>query len=185
MGTLMLTLIGVACSSILLSLLGAWARAEVSAVYEPLIKWLIDKGCNHFAEEHRAEHMAEILAMNGGIASPTRRLWDAASFYVLAGRSARAANHVATPPKRNVWQRMAFSSLAMAVSLALTLILYSKLGGQKLSTRSPLVFWTIFGMSILALCYGTYEAWHIALNRIRFARSRRLARLDSNRRLGS
>jgi hypothetical protein len=92
MGTLILSLAGI-CVPIIVGLLVTWARAELSAFYEPLINWLVANGCKCIPEEARAECMAEVLSINSAIKSPTRRLWDAGSFYLLASRSAGAVDN--------------------------------------------------------------------------------------------
>ncbi|MGJ5050348.1 hypothetical protein ACQR09_25060 [Bradyrhizobium oligotrophicum] len=157
MGTLVVAAFAV-LSAIVIGLLNAWARAEISAHYEPLITWFIRTGCNRFAEEDRADHMAEVLAMNSAIRSPTRRLWDAASFCLLATRAARAANDVRRSSAELFYYETTEAIIACigTASLMLGTLAAPYLG---IDTRiGPLYAVTWFaGVSLVASVYSLYR----------------------------
>jgi hypothetical protein len=79
-----------AIGTIFVGLIGAWLRSEISAHYEPLISYLIQKGSARMPEQERLHTQAEMLALVNAIHSPTKRLKQALSFYLEADRSRRA-----------------------------------------------------------------------------------------------
>jgi hypothetical protein len=77
MGSLVVAVILGGIGTIFLGLINTWLRAELSAWFEPFVRWVISKGVARFPEEERASVQAEILDINTAKASPTLRLLDA------------------------------------------------------------------------------------------------------------
>jgi hypothetical protein len=101
MGSLIVAVILGGIGTIFLGLINAWLRAELSAWFEPFVRWMISKGVARFPEEMRLSVQAEILDMNLAKASPTLRLLDACWFYAKAGRSVRTLQEVQRPAHHN------------------------------------------------------------------------------------
>ena len=97
MGSLIVAVILGGIGTVALGLINAWFRAELSAWFNPLVRWLIGKGAARFPKKMRDSVQAEILDMNSARTSPTMKLIDACSFYLRASESARALKEAKSP----------------------------------------------------------------------------------------
>jgi hypothetical protein len=79
-----------AMGAIFVGLIGAWLRSEISAHFEPLINYLVQKGSARMPEQERLHTQAEVLALVNAIRSPSKKLKQALSFYLEADRSRHA-----------------------------------------------------------------------------------------------
>lgn len=97
MGSLIAAVILGGIGTIALGLIGAWFRAEFSAWFDPLVRWLIGKGAARFPKKVRDNVQAEILDMNTAKISPTLKLIDACWFFLRAGEAARVLKETQSP----------------------------------------------------------------------------------------
>lgn len=182
MGSMIGALILAAIGWIVVSLLNTWLRAEATAWFETLPKWIILKGAETLPEDERAAAAAEILSINVAKKSPTARMIDALSFYFQAGRAARAlqANEGPLPWFRT--KREARLAMHKAAGASILVIVGGFIEGSALvhnvftsghASQFPIAFVT---MLLTILGPGAFGAIIIVRHFLALRRARKLIR---------